>query len=557
MSETHGTALILKRHEDFERVANYVKQLVREKSLELRGEDLSIDDKNVGLQIKEDENAIIWHDYGHHGNHLDFNPIAESVIKVFPDVEMERQGWWGPDVWNYFIVDGEWKKYTPWKFVAYAKGKGEEVLLEYKEMTDGLTDEEKREERNKICKELAEQHSRKLPDVEMAVYCYDLHDQICHTNEFYRAIDGCASHEHVDGGMVRLMDYDIDDMEDCIECVGQVLLYPMECAAEIIKRARKGERWYPIYAADMMLYGDTTNYFSLIEPSDKKWLMELAEESDNDAHAIYCLLFGMHHKYRYFYETFVDDDTKEEITVLRKETLEGSTFEKEEGEEERLIQKVLDPIMISHLSTEELTKLCYEIDDNQVLMMERIRRGEEEAAALIDDPAILQELCDNGNKYAAYELYYKHRWGDEANGFFINRKQAKHYYDLAGDIPFKEEWDDSDKPGSEYPSSYEYVLTGNADTLDSVQELINDLCQRFGIPENVEDGLGMYVPQRALMKVLVGSDTEYYRGNIQYLEREAPDRLVITTEADRGEPLLYALRESFSNLEIEIKETEW
>ena len=93
MSERHGTALILKRHEDFEKVATYVKQQVREKSLELRGEDLSVDDKYVGLQIKEDENTIIWHDYGHHGDHLDFNPIAESVIKEFPEVEMERQGW--------------------------------------------------------------------------------------------------------------------------------------------------------------------------------------------------------------------------------------------------------------------------------------------------------------------------------------------------------------------------------------------------------------------------------------------------------------------------------
>ena len=115
----------------------------------------------------------------------------------------------------------------------------------------------------------------------------------------------------------------------------------------------------------------------------------------------------------------------------------------------------------------------------------------------------------------------------------------------------------SDNPDSKYPSNYEYVLTGNADTLDSVKQLIDTLCQRFGIPENVEDGLGMFVPQRILMKVLVGSDTEHYRGNIQYLKREAPDRLVITTEAERGEPLLYALRQCFTNLEIEMKETEW
>jgi hypothetical protein len=56
------------------------------------------------------------------------------------------------------------------------------------------------------------------------------------------------------------------------------------------------------------------------------------------------------------------------------------------------------------------------------------------------------------------------------------------------------------------------------------------------------------------MKLLVGSDTEYYRGNIQYLERETPDRLVITTEADNGKPLLYALRQCFENLKVEMKE---
>ena len=60
------------------------------------------------------------------------------------------------------------------------------------------------------------------------------------------------------------------------------------------------------------------------------------------------------------------------------------------------------------------------------------------------------------------------------------------------------------------------------------------------------------MPQRALMKVLVGSDTEYNRGNVQHIERKAPDRLVITTEADKGEPLLYALRQCFENLNVEM-----
>ena len=36
------------------------------------------------------------------------------------------------------------------------------------------------------------------------------------------------------------------------------------------------------------------------------------------------------------------------------------------------------------------------------------------------------------------------------------------------------------------------------------------------------------------------------------MERTAPKRLVITTESDNGEPLLYALRQCFENLKIEF-----
>lgn len=137
------------------------------------------------------------------------------------------------------------------------------------------------------------------------------------------------------------------------------------------------------------------------------------------------------------------------------------------------------------------------------------------------------------------------------HGIFIDRKKAKEYYDLAGEEAY-EDWNDSDNPGEEDPSAYEYTLTGNADTLNGIRTTINDLCQKYGTPDNE---FGLYVPQRLLMKLLVGSDTEYYRGNVVTIELSAPDRLVITTEADNGYPLLYALRQCFDNLEVTIEET--
>ncbi len=204
---------------------------------------------------------------------------------------------------------------------------------------------------------------------------------------------------------------------------------------------------------------------------------------------------------------------------------------------------------------------------------ELARRGDESWACVIDNPAMLLELCDKGVKEAAEQLYQKYRYGDEKNRIFIDKRLAKIYYDLAGDAVY-EQYSDEDFPGEEAPKAFHYTLTGNAATLDGVVTLINDsrlqresyktlsnsqppqradLCQRFGTPGNE---LGLFVPQQMLMKTLVGSDSEYYRGNILTMERKAPDSLVITAEVDKGEPLLYVLRQAFHNLSVDMKEVE-
>ena len=260
--------------------------------------------------------------------------------------------------------------------------------------------------------------------------------------------------------------------------------------------------------------------------------------------------------FHFWTEVFKDEETGEDVSIERRDILDPDLSD----EERQLIKAIAADI--PNLTDDELHQFreeimpfdCKTID---LIYIERVHRGDERCAQAIEDVPALLEFCEKGNRYAAYALYEKYKWGDEKQGIFINLQQAKKYYDLAGDIPYKEEWDDSDDPGEEIPSNYEYILTGDSATLNAVETLIRDLCKRFGIPENEEDGLGLYVPQRALMKVLVGSDTEYYRGNILYLNREAPDRLVITSETDNGDPLLYALRQAYTNLDVEIKETEW
>ena len=260
--------------------------------------------------------------------------------------------------------------------------------------------------------------------------------------------------------------------------------------------------------------------------------------------------------FHFWTEVFNDEETGEDLSIERRDILDPDLSD----EERQLIKAIAADI--PNLTDDELHQFWEEImpfdsETIDLIYIERVRRGEESLAESIKDVPTLRELCDKGNRWAAYALFQKYYLGDEKHGIFINRQKAKEYYDMAGNIPFKNEWNDSDDPGEPNPGTCEYVLKGNATSLDAVETLIRDLCKRFGIPENEEDGLGLYVPQRALMKVLVGSDTEYYRGNILYLNREAPDRLVITSEADNGDPLLYALRQAYTNLDVEIKETEW
>ena len=255
--------------------------------------------------------------------------------------------------------------------------------------------------------------------------------------------------------------------------------------------------------------------------------------------------------FRHFTENFTDEETGEEVPVEREEILDTELSD----EEKQLIEEIAADVR--SLNDEDFmafdsTLSWFRYRPFDEIGIELVRRGDKAGALGIHNVATLQELCEKGNRYAAYALYEKYRWGDEEQGIFIDVKKAKEYYDMSEDIPYKEEWDGSDDPGEENPSKYEYTLTGDPRVIAHIHIMIDAFCQRFGTPGNE---LGMFVPQRILMKQLVGADTEFYRGNVLTVEQPAKDRLVITTEADRGEPLLYALRQSFKNLDVEMKET--
>ena len=287
------------------------------------------------------------------------------------------------------------------------------------------------------------------------------------------------------------------------------------------------------------------------DASDKEWLMKYAEKGF--VPFICALLEGMRKKYHIFYEDFIDEDTQEKTVIPRYELLDGTTFEATPEEIEHLEQLLLSHI--KDMSIRELTIVKDYTENSQPYSLELIYRGDDSEAENIEDPKILLDLLGKGNKYAARELYYKYNWGDEKHGIFINKKKAREYYDMAGDaLRPDEEWEEEENPGEPFPRSWCYTLKGNPSAVSAVVTLVNELCNKWGTPDNE---LGLYVPQEIMIKSLVGSYSKYYQGNIISMEQEVPDRLLLYTEADSKEPLKYALLKAFPDLEVEVKESEW
>ena len=162
----------------------------------------------------------------------------------------------------------------------------------------------------------------------------------------------------------------------------------------------------------------------------------------------------------------------------------------------------------------------------------------------IQNPAILQELCNNGSKSAALKLGQMYDKGDEKNGIFRHPLKAREYFKLAGE-KYKYE------PEEEDPHEADYFLKGSAQELAAVKTLVDKLTQKYGDACNE---FGLYIPMNILMKTLVGS--RYYDGNLLSMNTDDPECIVLHAEANRMEPLLYALRQAFPNLEIEMKETK-
>ena len=294
-----------------------------------------------------------------------------------------------------------------------------------------------------------------------------------------------------------------------------------------LEKARKGDLETQREVIDAIFNADSfEQMMSQLQPDDELWLRQLANEK-HDARAITLLLVGMENRYSTWDEEFTDEDTGEPFTFTHAESVDGETlFPRNDVESLRLY-----------------TLICQnwqQIDSAELYQIWNAIR----CCTTLDYTVLLHHLADEANdKDAMSELAETYRYGDERNGIYINRPMAKKFYDMMG-----EDYDPAEDNTEDDPVETDYTLKGNAETLKGIRDTINDLCQRFGTPDNE---FGMFVPLQPLMKLLVGSDDEAYRGNVMRMEQKDANTLVLHTESNNPGPLYYALHQSFPNLEIE------
>ena len=183
---------------------------------------------------------------------------------------------------------------------------------------------------------------------------------------------------------------------------------------------------------------------------------------------------------------------------------------------------------------------------DQPIIQEMYRRDKIGTAYRFGDVETLLQELSHDNISAAEHLGMLYELGNEQYGIYIDKARAQSYYDMLGYNPMDGLSAEDMMPEAE-PAIVTYQLSGNADDLKAMEQIIHSLAKFYGTPNGE-------VNVQGLMKVLVGSDAYEYRGNILSMTYMDEQTLYIQAEVRKAEALQYAISQCFSNIHIEIIE---
>ena len=183
---------------------------------------------------------------------------------------------------------------------------------------------------------------------------------------------------------------------------------------------------------------------------------------------------------------------------------------------------------------------------DQPIIQEMYRRDKIGTAYRFGDVETLLQELSHDNISAAEHLGMLYELGNEQYGIYIDKARAQSYYDMLGYNPMDGISEEDMMPEAK-PTIVTYQLSGNADDLKAIEQIIHSLAKFYGTPNDE-------VNVQGLMKVLVGSDAYEYRGNILSMTYMDKQTLHILAEVRKTEAMQYAISQCFSNIRIEIIE---
>lgn len=187
---------------------------------------------------------------------------------------------------------------------------------------------------------------------------------------------------------------------------------------------------------------------------------------------------------------------------------------------------------------------CKDNPADQPIIQEMYRRDKIGTAYQFGDVETLLQELSHDNISAAEHLGMLYELGNEQYGIYIDKARAQSYYDMLGYNPMDGISEEDMMPETK-PTIVTYQLSGNADDLKAIEQIIHSLAKFYGTPNSE-------VNVQGLMKVLVGSDAYEYRGNILSMTYVDKQTLHIKAEVRKTEALRYAISQCFSNIRVEM-----
>ena len=384
------------------------------------------------------------------------------------------------------------------------------------------------------------QISKLLPQAEIICYKNECKDNVPCISEYCIMKDGEGQWIEADNTIMYIGDECVYGVLEGKATIFDVIKDSGACFAQILEEMRKDHSRAWVVGSIISNAENAIGFMQYFKPEDKEWL----EQADNKYRTVYnaILLWGMYNSFNATPETYVDEETKEEVVITRLELRDTTLFEMEADKEAELFARLYNTEYDRewnnmHKNTIELLEFT---NVDYTIILHKMLDGREYSVTRGDIDDEIKWMCEKlGDIY---------RYGCERFGRFIDKEKAKKYYDIAlitDDNPLNDE-----KQYPEYedtPTSFKYTIKG-----DATGEL-KALIERHATM-SLDNEFGIYAPVNKIMHELVGTDPKQpeYRGNVLYASEENGS-LIIKGEANEPEMLGYAVLKRYPTLQVLIE----